>query len=145
MAGPTRHCRGTSPPISAQPPFRSACVDSTTRCFASRWTGRCRSRQVIGWCSAILAGTPARIEGRGDVAAFFNGSAHSALAVFVGDRPAAAWYHLGRAKVVFDFEVAGGLVRQITFRAEPDLLAQVARRDGGGSAGGRAPAQTARP
>ena len=33
--------------------------------------------------------------------------------------------------MVFDFEVAGGLVRGITFRAEPDLLAKVARRAGG--------------
>ena len=81
--------------------------------------------------AAILAGTPERIEGRSDVAAFFNGSAQSALAVFVGDRPAAAWFHLGQPKVVFDFEVTGGLVRGITFRAEPDLLAKVARRAGG--------------
>ena len=81
--------------------------------------------------AAILSGTPARIEGRDEVAAFFNGSAHSALAVFVGDRPAAAWFHLGQAKVVFDFEVAGAMVRGITFRAGPEVLAQVARRDGG--------------
>ena len=80
--------------------------------------------------AAILAGTPDRIEGRDEVAAFFNGSAHAALAVFVGARPAAAWFHLGQARVVFDFEVADGTVRAITFRAEPDLLAQVARRDG---------------
>ncbi len=80
--------------------------------------------------AAILAGTPDRIEGRDEVAAFFNGSAHAALAVFVGARPAAAWFHLGQARVVFDFEVADGRVRAITFRAEPDLLAQVARRDG---------------
>ena len=80
--------------------------------------------------AAVLAGTPARIEGRGEVAAFFNGSAHSALAVFVGDRPAAAWFHLGGPRVVFDFEVADGAVRGITFRAEPDVLALVVRRTG---------------
>ncbi len=46
--------------------------------------------------AAVLAGTPASIEGRDDVAAFFNGSAHSALAVFLGDRPDYAWYLQGR-------------------------------------------------
>ncbi|MCW2738799.1 sigma-70 family RNA polymerase sigma factor [Nocardioides sp.] len=81
--------------------------------------------------AAVLSGTPASIEGQGEVAAFFNGSAHSALAVFVGDRPAAAWYLRGEAKVVFDFAVAGGRVAGITFRAEPAVLAQVVRRSGG--------------
>ena len=81
--------------------------------------------------AAVLAGTPASIEGRGEVAAFFNGSAHSALAVFVGDRPASAWFLRGEAKVVFDFAVVDGRVAGITFRAAPDVLAQVVRRSGG--------------
>jgi RNA polymerase sigma-70 factor (ECF subfamily) len=81
--------------------------------------------------AAVLAGTPAAIEGRGEVAAFFNGSAHSALAVFVGERPAAAWYLRGEAKVVFDFAVDDGRVTAITFRAEPAVLARVVRRSGG--------------
>jgi len=80
--------------------------------------------------AAILAGTPQRIDGRDQVATFFNGSAQSALPVFVGDRPAAAWFHRGKAKVLFDFTVVDGVVRHITFRAEPELLAQLARRDG---------------
>lgn len=80
--------------------------------------------------AAILAGTPASIEGRGEVAAFFNGSAHSALAVFVGERPGSAWFLRGEAKVVFDFDVAHGQVRGITFRAAPDVLSRVVRRDG---------------
>jgi RNA polymerase sigma-70 factor (ECF subfamily) len=80
--------------------------------------------------AAILAGTPASIQGRDEVATFFNGSAQTALAVFVGDRPASAWYLKGEAKVVFDFEVADGQVRGITFRAAPDVLARVVRRDG---------------
>jgi len=80
--------------------------------------------------AAILAGTPERIDGRDQVATFFNGSAQSALPVFVGDRPAAAWFHRGKAKVVFDFTVVDGVVRHITFRAEPEVLAQLARRDG---------------
>jgi RNA polymerase sigma factor (sigma-70 family) len=80
--------------------------------------------------AAVLAGTPASIEGRGEVAAFFNGSAQAALAVFVGDRPASAWFHRGAAAVVFDFEVVDGRVRAITFRAEPSVLARVVRRDG---------------
>lgn len=80
--------------------------------------------------AAILAGTPASIEGRGEVAAFFNGSAHSALAVFVGERPGSAWFLRGEAKVVFDFDVADGQVRGITFRAAPDVLARVVGRDG---------------
>jgi RNA polymerase sigma factor (sigma-70 family) len=80
--------------------------------------------------SAVLAGTPASIEGRGEVAAFFNGSARSALPVFVGDRPASAWFLRGEARVVFDFEVDRGQVTGITFRADPAVLAQVVRRSG---------------
>ena len=45
--------------------------------------------------AAALAGTPERIDGRREVATFFNGSAHAALAVYVDDRPAAAWFHPG--------------------------------------------------
>ena len=81
--------------------------------------------------AAILVGTPRRIDGRDEVATFFNGSAQSALPVFVGDRPCSAWFHLGGPKVVFDFTVSDGLVQQITFRAEPDVLARVVRRNGG--------------
>ena len=80
--------------------------------------------------AAILAGTPERIEGRREVASFFNGSAHAALPVFVGDRAGAAWYDRGEAKVVFDFTVDAGAVRGIRFRAEEEVLAQVTRRDG---------------
>jgi RNA polymerase sigma factor (sigma-70 family) len=79
--------------------------------------------------AAILVGTPASIEGREEVASFFSGSARTALAVFVGDRPASAWFLQGEAKVVFDFEVADGRVHEITFRAEPAVLAQVVRRE----------------
>ena len=81
--------------------------------------------------AATLVGTPRQIEGRDEVATFFNGSARAALPVFVGDRPGAAWFHLGAAKVVFDFTVDDGLVRAITFRAAPDVLDRVVRRDGG--------------
>ncbi len=80
--------------------------------------------------AAVLVGTPKRIEGRDQVATFFNGSARAALPVFVGDRPGTAWFHLGAAKVVFDFTIAGGLVQAVTFRAAPDVLALVVRRDG---------------
>ena len=80
--------------------------------------------------AAILAGTPERIDGRREVATFFNGSAQATLSVFVGDRPGAGWFHRGKAKVVFDFTVVDGVVRHITFRAEPEVLAQSARRDG---------------
>ena len=80
--------------------------------------------------AAVLVGTPARIEGRDEVATFFNGSARAALPVYVDDRPGSAWFQHGAAKVVFDFAVADGLVRAITFRAAPDLLTRVVRRDG---------------
>ena len=80
--------------------------------------------------AAVLAGTPASIEGRGEVAAFFNGSAQAALAVYVGDRPGSAWFHRGRAAVVFDFTVEDGRVAAITFRADPGVLDRVVRRDG---------------
>jgi RNA polymerase sigma factor (sigma-70 family) len=81
--------------------------------------------------AAVLVGTPRQIEGRDQVATFFNGGAKAALPVFVGDRPGTAWFHLGAAKVVFDFTVNDGLVRAITFRAAPDVLSRVVRRDGG--------------
>ncbi len=80
--------------------------------------------------AAILAGTPERIEGRSEVADFFNGSARATLSVYAGDRPGAAWFHRGEAKVLFDFTVLDGRVRHITFRAQSEVLAQVARRDG---------------
>lgn len=81
--------------------------------------------------AAILIGTPRQIEGRHEVATFFNGSAQAALPVYLDDRPSSAWFHLGAAKVVFDFTVTDGLVRAITFRAAPDVLSRVVRRDGG--------------
>lgn len=80
--------------------------------------------------AAILAGTPASIEGRDEVAAFFNGSAQSAFPVLVGDRPASAWFLRGEARVVFDFTIDDGRARGITFRAEADVLARVVRRSG---------------
>ncbi len=81
--------------------------------------------------AAVLAGTPQLIEGRDEVATFFSGSAHAALPVFLGERPATAWFHLGAAKVVFDFTIEDGLVQAITFRAAPEALARVVRRVGG--------------
>ena len=79
--------------------------------------------------AAIRAGTPERIDGRREVAAFFDGSAQSALAVFVGERPGAAWFHRGEAKVVFDFTVTAGSIEHITFRADPAVLTEVTRRE----------------
>jgi RNA polymerase sigma factor (sigma-70 family) len=81
--------------------------------------------------AAVVAGTPQQIQGRDAVATFFNGSARAALPVYVDDRPGSAWFQLGAARVVFDFTVADGLVHAITFRAAPDLLSRVVRRDGG--------------
>lgn len=78
--------------------------------------------------AAIASGTPERIDGRQQVAEFFNGSAQAALPVFVGERPGSAWFHQGEAKVLFDFTIEGGLVTGITFRAEESALARVARR-----------------
>ncbi len=39
--------------------------------------------------AAVMAGTPERMQGRDEVARFFDGSAHAALAVFVGETLAA--------------------------------------------------------
>jgi len=85
---------------------------------------------VAGDEDAVLAGTPERIAGRQEIASFFNGAAHAALPVLVGDRPGSAWYDRGEARVVFDFTVDGALVRRIDFRAAPEVLARVTRRDG---------------
>ena len=84
---------------------------------------------------AVLVGTPPQIEGRDEMATFLCGSAKAALPVYLGDRPGAAWYHLGAAKVVFDFTIDAGLIHAITFRAAPDVLLQVVRRDGGRARG----------
>lgn len=78
--------------------------------------------------AAVSTGTPERLEGRQQIAEFFNGSAHAALAVSVDDRPGAAWFHRGEAKVLFDFAIADGVVQRITFRAEPAILGRVTRR-----------------
>ncbi|HIT73987.1 MAG TPA: sigma-70 family RNA polymerase sigma factor [Candidatus Avipropionibacterium avicola] len=85
---------------------------------------------VVGDEQAVATGTPERIEGRQDVAAFFNGAASAALPVLVEGRPGSAWFHRGEARVVFDFTVTDGQVERIDFRAAPDLLSQVVRRDG---------------
>lgn len=85
---------------------------------------------VRGDEAAILAGTPKRIDGRDEVAAFFDGGAAAALSVFIGDRPGAAWFHRGQARVAFDFTIVDGVVRSIDFRAAPDVLAQLSHRTG---------------
>jgi RNA polymerase sigma-70 factor (ECF subfamily) len=81
--------------------------------------------------AALRIGTPKRIDGREEVAMFFNGSAQAAVPVLVGDRPGSAWFVLGAAKVVFDFTIEDGLVRAITFRAAPEVLSRVVRRETG--------------
>lgn len=83
---------------------------------------------VTADAAAVSAGTPERIDGRREVAEFFNGSAHAALPVYVGERPGSAWFHRGEARVVFDFTVTDGRVTGITFRAEESVLARVVRR-----------------
>ncbi len=87
---------------------------------------------ITGDEAAVRAGTPARIDGRQQVATFFNGAAAAALPVFVDERPGAAWFHRGAARVAFDFAVADGVVRRIAFRADPAVLEQVTRRAGEG-------------
>lgn len=80
--------------------------------------------------AAVTAGTPARLEGREEIARFFDGSAHAATAVLADGRPGAAWYHRGRPAVLFDFAVVDGVVAHITFRAEAAALVDVERREG---------------
>ena len=85
---------------------------------------------VVGDAPAAAIGTPSLIQGRTNVAAFFNGAAASALPVFVGVRPGAAWFDRGTARVAFDFVVELGRVRRIEFRADPTVLAGLRRRRG---------------
>lgn len=80
--------------------------------------------------AAIATGTPARLEGRDAVAAMFDGGARAALPVFVEGRAGAAWFHQGAARVAFDFTVRDGQVTGIVFRAAPETIAAVARRQG---------------
>lgn len=86
---------------------------------------------VTADAAALALGTPERIDGREAVAGFFNGSAKAALAVFVADRPGAAWFDRGQARVAFDFTVTDGVVRGIVFRAEPDVIGELTRRRDG--------------
>ncbi|UTT66267.1 sigma-70 family RNA polymerase sigma factor [Janibacter sp. CX7] len=79
--------------------------------------------------AAVASGTPERVDGRREIAEFFNGSAHAALAVLVDERPGAAWFHRGEARVLFDFDVVDGVVQGITFRAAPEVLERVTRRE----------------
>ncbi|BBZ43565.1 sigma-70 family RNA polymerase sigma factor [Mycobacterium parmense] len=88
--------------------------------------------------AAIALGTPARLAGADEVARFFNGAAAAAFAVFVGDRPGAAWIHRGQVKVAFDFTVEAGRVRHLRFRAADDVLAGIRRRDRGSARGSAA-------
>lgn len=85
---------------------------------------------IAGDEAAVLMGTPARIAGAQEIATFFNGAAQAALPVYVGERAGSAWFDRGQARVVFDFSLADGVVQRIDFRAAPETLAQVARRDG---------------
>ncbi|MGU3437674.1 sigma-70 family RNA polymerase sigma factor [Actinomycetes bacterium M1A6_2h] len=80
--------------------------------------------------AASALGTPDRLQGRDQVATFFNGGAATAFPVFVEDRPGAAWIHRGEIKVAFDFVVEAGQVAGIQFRASVDVLAGVRRRRG---------------
>ncbi len=79
---------------------------------------------------AAALGTPVRLDGREAVAGFFNGAAHAALPVLIGDRPASAWFHRGQAKVAFAFTISAGVVQSIEFQAAPDVLARVVLRSG---------------
>ncbi len=83
---------------------------------------------ITGDAAAAALGTPTRIEGRTQVATFFNGAAKAALPVFVEDRPGAAWFDRGLPRVAFDFTIVDGQVTAIAFRAEPDLIADIRRR-----------------
>ncbi|WP_141015044.1 sigma-70 family RNA polymerase sigma factor [Nocardioides sambongensis] len=83
---------------------------------------------VVGDAVAVATGTPERMEGRDAIASFFNGAAHSALPVYIGDRPGSAWFDKGVARVAFDFTVVDGRVARIDFRATARTLEQVRRR-----------------
>lgn len=86
---------------------------------------------VTADAQAVATGTPQHLEGRDVVAAMFDGGAAAALPVLVEGRPGAAWFHKGRPMVAFDFQVEGGKVVGIVFRAEPEVLAGLVRRSGG--------------
>jgi hypothetical protein len=81
--------------------------------------------------AASALGTPTRLQGAEEVANFSNGAAAAAFPVFVEDRPGAAWIHRGEVKVAFDFTLESGQARRLNFRAAPDVLAGVRRREDG--------------
>ena len=84
---------------------------------------------VTGDPDAVGLGTPSRIDGAEQVATFFSGAAKAALPVLFDERPGAAWFLQGQAKVVFDFQLADGAVCGIVFRAALDVLARIECRE----------------
>ncbi|MEO7422247.1 MAG: sigma-70 family RNA polymerase sigma factor [Ornithinibacter sp.] len=81
--------------------------------------------------AAVASGTPERLAGQRAIATMFDGAAKAAFPVLIGERPGAAWYHRGEARVLFDFTIENGVITRIVFRSDPDVLARVVRRTDG--------------
>ncbi len=129
--GKVRGLRGSS--VAPQPPRDWEVVDAFMAAaregdFESLLSMLAPDAGITADAAAVATGTPERIDGRREIAGFFNGSAHAALAVLVGERPGSAWFHRGEARVLFDFAIEDGIVHGITFRADPEILARVHRR-----------------
>lgn len=78
--------------------------------------------------AAAALGTPSRLQGREEVAAFFNGAARGAMPVLTAGRPGLAWMQRGEVRMLFDLTVDDRQITAILFRAEPEVLAGVVRR-----------------
>lgn len=67
--------------------------------------------------AAIAMGTPSRIDGREEVAAFFNGRAKGVRFADIDGYAGGAWTLKGELKVLFAFTVEDGMVREVEFLA----------------------------
>src|SRR4051794_1119590 len=73
--------------------------------------------------AAVALGASPEARGAAAVAETFAGRARAARPVLVDGAPGAVWTMQGRARVVFDFVVAGDRIVTIDLLADPELLA----------------------
>jgi RNA polymerase sigma-70 factor (ECF subfamily) len=74
----------------------------------------------------VRSGAAAEVLGADAVAATFSGRAQAARLALIDGAPGAVWSVNGRPRVVFRFEVAGGLVTGIEMLGDPDVLGRLA-------------------
>lgn len=75
--------------------------------------------------STIQMGVQPELLGAAEVAGRFAGGAQTARIVWLDGVPGAAWVHQGNARVVWEFEIADGLIQRVWLRSDPDYFASI--------------------